>query len=526
MADLPTIQEINDSLISTEKLIRDRNALIKFYFKEDVYKDFLLAERLQDLAALESRDDRVDSQSVNLDKQETVQRSSYFQRFSNFLNPSDLPGRDIDPLPPITFDGDVNLDGKVDETDADAEDTESEKSGGWLDGLINLVTRRGGGAGGGATTKMASGGMIQPASPMIPQFAAGTNTTTNNTFAAPEDNAKVKSLKESGFEDGIKKNIENKFDTDFGIDPTLKKALAMGMALPLQVVAGRLMELISKTPIKSNEQKQDVTKSLSFISNAFGVPASSLENVPTDPKLLAKPGESTTASESSPGGSASKPVTSSSTGGGFKWNDPRTWGSIFNVFRGGQNNPPQPPPPTPPRPPGTGGPDTTNLTSAPIFQSSSSSTENYKNLISKNTTHTKSGISSVDSSTERPLDTVNPDPITSIINSLTASSSQTSTFSSTNSHVHSLLTNNITSMESRRPDLLEMTNNLEMQLSERRKEQATAMATSFGEASSGSPIAPPQPSGEDSLNSGSNRAGIEYEDSDFFDAYASTTQYV
>ena len=58
------------------------------------------------------------------------------------------------------------------------------------------------------------------------------------------------------------------------------------MAAPLQAVAGGLMSLLAKTPVKSNEQKQDLNKSLSFISNAFNVPKSTLENVPDDPAML------------------------------------------------------------------------------------------------------------------------------------------------------------------------------------------------------------------------------------------------
>ena len=74
-------------------MIDDRNKLIKFYFREDVYKDFLLAERLQDIADADNQTKSSTSESINLDKQEVDKTQNYFRRFSNFLNPGDLPTR-------------------------------------------------------------------------------------------------------------------------------------------------------------------------------------------------------------------------------------------------------------------------------------------------------------------------------------------------------------------------------------------------------------------------------------------------
>ena len=99
-------------------------------------------------------------------------------------------------------------------------------------------------------------------------MGAGVNNNFNvagNLLTPPSDRPQVQSLKESGFEEGLEKNISDEFDADFGIDEKLKKALGLAMAAPLQAVAGGLMSLLAKTPVKSNEQRQDLNVSVLYI---------------------------------------------------------------------------------------------------------------------------------------------------------------------------------------------------------------------------------------------------------------------
>ena len=48
------------------------------------------------------------------------------------------------------------------------------------------------------------------------------------------DKSSTKSLEETGFNDTVEKNISNKLEEDFKIDPRLKKAFGDSLALPMK----------------------------------------------------------------------------------------------------------------------------------------------------------------------------------------------------------------------------------------------------------------------------------------------------
>ena len=50
MDKFPSIDDVHEVLSDLTKLFDDRNDLLKSMFKEDKYKDFLLAENMQQLA--------------------------------------------------------------------------------------------------------------------------------------------------------------------------------------------------------------------------------------------------------------------------------------------------------------------------------------------------------------------------------------------------------------------------------------------------------------------------------------------
>ena len=520
--NFPSTKDVYDTLKNTTKLVEDRNALIKFYFQEDVYKDFLLAERLQDLAAVEKRDDSTRQRSVNLDKKEVVQQATYFKRFSNFLNPSDLPMGDLDPLPPIEFDDDVNLDSALDVDGKIEEEKQKQKGGTIFDVIANLLPG-GKNKGGGTTTKAAYGASVTPTSPMIPPVPTMGGAITQNIFNSPGSTPKTQSLEQAGFEQGIQKNIEDKFDEDLGIDPKLKTALAKAMALPLQVVAGGLMKLMAMMPISSNEQRQDLNKSIAFISNAFGVPASSLETVPTDPRVLQQGSKDAPNAPAAPSSGRSLPSPSGGGantpgGGGFKWNKPETWGKLF----------------------GGGGPGEVGgnyRTGLPVNVSNSFGSQNLSNMLATSTSHmsgsslSSSSLSSTENKSSMDYNNFSStaNTFTSVLNSLLGGQSNiTASLSGGNAHIHAVLANNVTNnVQENKADLLQLTNNLETQIAERRKEQTTGMAQLFGQPSMGMPASPPSGVTSGSLDTGSSRAGIEDEEpSSFFELYASTNQYV
>lgn len=516
-------EEVGEMMQDVRKLVEDRNALIKFYFGEDKYKDFLLAERLQDLAALDSRDDSTTSSDVNFDKKEVNQTSTYFRKFSNFLNPGDLPAPDLDP---ITFSEDVNLDGNAEDKKDDDEEDDDKAAGTFWDVIGNFITggksKKGGGGG---TVKSAYGNTITPTSSIMGGAAAGSpagGSVTQNLFNSPSSTPKVESLKESGFEEGVQKNISDKFNEDLGIDPKLKEALSMAMASPLQAVAGGLMSLLAQTPVKSNEQKQDLTKNISFISNAFGIPSSTLENVPDDPAMLQAGVNNATPAAPSPSGMSSSMSGGKKSGGGRKWWNPFTW-------FGGNNDTGD----------GSGGPDTSILrTSAPITNNivgGNSSISNVSNAAShfspsamaRSTSNISTASMNSESSTVQETNVGNS--FTDILNSVfggDSSSLATNVFRGGDGHVHTVqIGQAVTSIQDRKPDLMTLTNNVETQLSERRAEQTTTMASTFAAASSGMSASPPPPAPADSLMGGGGFSGDEEHDDPFFDVFASTNQY-
>ena len=52
MKEFPSLKDVSEILESLNKLFEDRNNLLNLMFREDKYKDFLLAESVQSLAEL------------------------------------------------------------------------------------------------------------------------------------------------------------------------------------------------------------------------------------------------------------------------------------------------------------------------------------------------------------------------------------------------------------------------------------------------------------------------------------------
>ena len=57
MKEFPSLKDVSEILESLNKLFEDRNNLLNLMFREDKYKDFLLAESVQSLAEADARDD-------------------------------------------------------------------------------------------------------------------------------------------------------------------------------------------------------------------------------------------------------------------------------------------------------------------------------------------------------------------------------------------------------------------------------------------------------------------------------------
>jgi len=188
------IENLSHTVNSMTALLDDRNALLNSMFKKDVYNDFLMDEASQGGTG-----------GAGVDNVSAVGGG--------------VPNLSVPMMP----------DNKE---------------------YVNVQQSGGGGNVGGASSNPASGGTQNynkggVSSPSIKSPKARGQTSSG---LAPQDKSSTKSLAETGFDDTVEKNISNKLETDFKIDPRLKKAFGDSLALPLKAAGAALMGLIAKIP--------------------------------------------------------------------------------------------------------------------------------------------------------------------------------------------------------------------------------------------------------------------------------------
>ena len=192
------MEVLTDQVVNMTKLIKDRNRLLKTMFKADLEDDFLMEEAAQGGTGGAGVDSSVSP------------TGGIGGIAPNLMLPT--------PMMPDRKEY-VNV----------------EQSGG------------GGNVGGasdngepGLTRNFNKGGMSSP--PPI------TKRTPLKTGFNPQEKSSTKSLEETGFDDTVEKNISNKLEKDFQIDPRLKKAFGDSLALPLKAAGAALVGLIAKIP--------------------------------------------------------------------------------------------------------------------------------------------------------------------------------------------------------------------------------------------------------------------------------------
>ena len=93
----PRIDDVHEVLSDLTKLFEDRNKLLGTMFQEDKYKEFLLAENMQQLAEADKRDDsangRIKKDLAN--GYEVLKAKTTMQKFANFISPSSIPPMDL-----------------------------------------------------------------------------------------------------------------------------------------------------------------------------------------------------------------------------------------------------------------------------------------------------------------------------------------------------------------------------------------------------------------------------------------------
>tara|TARA_B100001093_G_scaffold442794_1_gene444746 strand:+ start:4993 stop:6558 length:1566 start_codon:yes stop_codon:yes gene_type:complete len=255
--NFPSIDTVHETLSDLTKLFEDRNAILNSMFREDKYKDFLLAENIQSLVEADKRDDasggKIKKDLAN--GYEILKAKTNMQKFASFISPGMLPTLDLSEK------GDYDDDGLDYENDMYDKEGGSEESstpekgekgdkGDTGDVNVNMDAPKSGGFNNRLTNpsgsqnsglKLAEGGVVPP-SPMM--------NAMNPSAQRPETKSGVKSLESLGLVG--KKNVASELTEDLGLEE-YKKALADAMALPLKAVAAGLAGLMDNIDVPGGE---------------------------------------------------------------------------------------------------------------------------------------------------------------------------------------------------------------------------------------------------------------------------------
>ena len=268
----PSIDTVHETLNDLTKLFEDRNAILNSMFKEDKYKDFLLAENIQSLVEADKRDDAAGGKIKKdlANGYEVLKAKTNMQKFASFISPGMLPTLDL------SEEGDYDeddIDEEIDDreeprekqTPAPEKGEKGEKGdtgetnlkidapkGNFNNRLTNQPSTQNSGV------KLAEGGIVPP-SPMM--------NAMNPSAQRPETKSGIKSLESLGLVG--KKNVASELTEDLGLEE-YKKALADAMALPLKAVAAGLAGLMDKVEVPGGEGAA-LEAQTSSVAKAFDV---------------------------------------------------------------------------------------------------------------------------------------------------------------------------------------------------------------------------------------------------------------
>ena len=268
----PSIDTVHETLSDLTKLFEDRNAILNSMFKEDKYKDFLLAENIQSLVEADKRDDAAGGKIKKdlANGYEVLKAKTNMQKFASFISPGMLPTLDL------SEEGDYDEDDIEEEIDDREEPREKQTpapekgekgekgdtgetnlkidapKGNFNNRLTNQPSTQNSGV------KLAEGGIVPP-SPMM--------NAMNPSAQRPETKSGIKSLESLGLVG--KKNVASELTEDLGLEE-YKKALADAMALPLKAVAAGLAGLMDKVEVPGGEGAA-LEAQTSSVAKAFDV---------------------------------------------------------------------------------------------------------------------------------------------------------------------------------------------------------------------------------------------------------------
>ena len=282
MKEFPSLQDVSEILESLNKLFEDRNALLSLMFREDKYKDFLLAESVQSLAEADARDDSKNNR-IKTDLAggfEVLKASTKMQKFSNFINPQSLPALDLEN--PLEF-----MDGG-DDRDLQPEDTVADKSPTGVQpprDTGNVTINPPAGSPRNPTPRptgqsqqtpgFSQGGVISPS--LQKMLSPGKSPVTAAEGVSEGKKSSSESLESAGLVG--KKHPAAKMQEMLGLDQ-YKKAMAGAMALPLKAMAAGLSSLLGKIGIPGIPAFDDIVKNAANVAKAFGIPQATMKKIP------------------------------------------------------------------------------------------------------------------------------------------------------------------------------------------------------------------------------------------------------
>ena len=267
----PSIENVHEVLSDLTGLFDDRNKLLDTMFREDKYKDFLLAENMQQLAEADKRDDsangRIKKDLAN--GYEVLKAKTTMKKFANFISPGSLPPMDLTETDDFSEDDDYEEEEAPVEKEAPEKGEKGDKGDDGADGADAEVVQ--------ADRpkpksrvfswqkqqtpklKLAEGGAVAP-SPMM-------NSLSPTAGQRPESKSGVKSLESLGLVG--KKNVASELTEDLGLEE-YKKALADAMALPLKAVAAGLAGLMDNMDVPGGEGAA-IEGQVAKVGKTFGV---------------------------------------------------------------------------------------------------------------------------------------------------------------------------------------------------------------------------------------------------------------
>ena len=284
MADnnFPSIETVHEVLQSLEKLFEDRNNILNLMFREDKYKEFLLAENIQSLVEADKRDDATNNRiKADLaDGYEVLKARTSLKKFSNFISPASLPPLDLEE-PVDEQDLPTQVESQAAEEPEVKEEEREEREPATpqppsrpAPAVVPPPGFNPPAASQATPTKLAEGGVV-PASPIMNSLTG--RPKTDATGVTPTKKSSVRSLEKSGLVGD--KNPVQKLVDDLGLSK-YQKALAEAMGLPLKAVAAGLSGLLGRMALPGIPAFDSVQKNLGNIMRAFGLPTIKAPEIP------------------------------------------------------------------------------------------------------------------------------------------------------------------------------------------------------------------------------------------------------